>query len=54
MDLRLGSILAALLLMVVVVRTPEVNSPFLRKTACFCGKNLTFSFLPSTSHSTES
>lgn len=42
MDLQLGAILAALLLMVVVVRTPEVNSPFLRKTACFCGKNLTF------------
>lgn len=43
MDLHLGAILAAPLLMAAAIGSPEVHSSFLRKTACFCGQNLTFS-----------
>lgn len=41
-DVLLGSTLLALLLMAIALASPQVNSPLLRRTACFCGRDLTF------------
>jgi len=42
MDVHVGTVLMALSLMGVAVNAPEVRSEWLRRTACFCGKSLTF------------
>lgn len=42
LDLQVGSILAALLLMAEAVRSPQVRVPLLRHTACRVGARLTF------------
>lgn len=42
LDLYLGSALAALLLLAAALNRPQVDSPLLRRTACFCGRELTF------------
>ena len=41
-DVLVGTTLLSLLLMAVALVRPEVNSPLLRGTLCFCGRNLTF------------
>lgn len=41
-DVFVGTTLMAVALMALSLVRPEISSPFLRKTACFCGKNLTF------------
>ena len=41
-DVLLGTTLLALLLMALALASPEVRSPLLRRTACFCGRELTF------------
>lgn len=41
-DVLLGTTLLALLLMAIALVNPRVNSPLLRRTACFCGRDLTF------------
>lgn len=42
MDVHAGTILMALSLVAVAVNAPQVRREWLRKTACFCGKKLTF------------
>ena len=42
MDVFMGTSLTALLLMAIALARPEVPSPLLRRTACFCGARLTF------------
>lgn len=41
-DVLLGSTLLALVLMAIALASPRVKSPLLRRTACFCGRDLTF------------
>lgn len=41
-DVFLGTTLMAALLVTIGIARPEVNSPLLRRTACFCGSRLTF------------
>lgn len=41
-DVLLGSTLLALVLMAIALASPQVKSPLLRRTACFCGRDLTF------------
>lgn len=42
MDVHAGTILMAGSLMAAAVNAPKVRAEWLRKTACFCGRNLTF------------
>lgn len=41
-DVLLGTTLLAFLLMAISMASPAVNSALLRRTACYCGQNLTF------------
>lgn len=41
-DVLLGTTLLALILMAIALASPGVESPLLRRTACFCGRELTF------------
>jgi len=41
-DVFLGTTVMAVLLMAIGIAQPEVESPLLRRTACFCGSKLTF------------
>lgn len=41
-DVFLGTTLMAVLLVAIGIARPGVNSPLLRRTACFCGSKLTF------------
>lgn len=41
-DVLLGSTLLALVLMAIALASPQVQSPLLQRTACFCGRDLTF------------
>lgn len=41
-DVLLGTTLLALVLMAIALASPQVKSPLLRRTACFCGRDLTF------------
>ena len=41
-DVLLGSTLLAMALMAIALVSPQVKSPLLRRTACFCGRDLTF------------
>ena len=42
LDLHVGTVLAAVCVMAACVAGPAVKSPVLRRTACRCGRELTF------------
>ena len=46
LDLHVGTVLAAVCVMAACVAGPAVKSPVLRRTACRCGRELTFISLP--------